>query len=184
MSDNPTNGAAQTAGEAGSSTSAASTGQPPQAAPSGNERTFTQAELDAILKSRLAEDRRKRDEDAKAARAKEQGEWQALAQQHEAKVQELEPQLATATDTLTARDALIEQLIKDRIKALPEELRDVLPTEIGPRVEALIKFEKAAAKLQAQATAGTPAGPRDNGAQVAVHSAGDLIAQKRASGIY
>lgn len=165
MSDNATNDQTQTAGEAGSSTNVGSTGQLPQAVQSGNERTFTQAELDQILKNRLAEDRRKRDEDAKQQRAKEQGEYQSLAQQYEARIKELEPQLTTTQEQLQTRDALIEKLIAPRVKALPDELRDVLPTEIGPRVEALIKFEKAAEKLQAAATTGTPAGPRGGGAQ-------------------
>jgi DNA-binding transcriptional MerR regulator len=181
MSDT-TNDQAQTAGEAGSRTdTAGSAGQPPQAGASG-ERTFTQADLDRILENRLAEDRRKRDEAAKAQRAKDQGEWQAVAQQHESRVQELEPQLQRLTDELTEYRTLVQQETEARFKKLPKEVQEMKPSD-DPRTlyTWLPKAEELAAKLAGQRTNGTPSGPSGTGAQpTAGTTPQDLIAEKRA----
>lgn len=186
MSDTPTNGAANTAGDAGSNTNAQPAGQQPDAGQTGSDKQFNQADVDRIVKQRLEDDRRARKREADEQKAKEQGEWQQVATQHESRVKELEPQIETVTSERDSYATLVDTLIKPRLKALPDELRALMPDEATPqqRVEQLIKLEAAASKLQGQRTPGTPSGPVGTGAIEVGHAPTDLIARKRASGHY
>jgi DNA-binding transcriptional MerR regulator len=188
MSDNPTD-RTQATGDAGS-TSAATGAATQTATTSADDRRFTQADLDRIVSDRIAREKDAEKERTKKAQeaAREQerikaGELQAVAEERAAKLADLEPKVATLTETLTARDDLIEQLIKPRVKALPEEFQALLPDgDIAARVTALLKVEKAAEKAQALRSPGTPSGPRGSGAQSSVSNGGGfdaILAEKR-----
>jgi hypothetical protein len=189
MSDDLTT-APQSTGDAGSTSVPA--GAATQTATTADEKRFTQADLDRIINERLAREKDAEKERVKRAQeqAKEQerikaGELQAVAEERAAKLAELEPKVETLTATVTARDELIEKLITPRIKALPDEFRDLLPdSDIAARVNALIKVEKAAEKAAAQRNPGTPSGPRGSGATNTAIAPTDAIARKRASGDY
>lgn len=179
-----TAGAGDTPGAGtGSGTSAATT------TPEG--RTFSQEEVNRLL----AEERRKADEKRKAdeARAKAQaaeeaakrsGEWERLAQAREQRAAQAEQERDGYAARYQALAETLEREIKARSKALPEELRDLIPggDDLAARHAALLKLEAAAAKLTARRTPGTPAGPRGiGGVQPATGASDDdLIAQKRA----
>ncbi len=98
----------------------------------GDEKRFTQAELDAIVKARLereqgkaAKDREKAEADARARALAEQGEFKTLAEQRAARIAELEP-LATETEQL-----------RMATKALLDRQREGLPEYILPLLDAM-----------------------------------------------
>lgn len=69
-------------------------------APKAEEKTFTQAELDAILKDRLDRDRKAREaqsqkekDDAEAERLRQQGEFQKIAENEKARADKAEAEL-------------------------------------------------------------------------------------------
>ena len=115
-----TNAAAQTSAGEGKNT-AAPEGQRPAAASSGApEKTFTQADLDRIVGERLAEETRKQEakatkaaEAARAAALKDQGDYKKVAEQHEARLAELEPYKARVEAYEQRLSAEIEAEIKD-----------------------------------------------------------------------
>lgn len=176
-------------GEGSSTATGNAPGAPaPAPAPNGgtDDKRFTQAELDAIVKDRLERERKKADEtaaktkaDAEAAAAKEQGEWKKLAEQHEARVGELEPRVQTAeTERDTYRGIVLSQQ-QTAIDALPEPLKKLAPAvseaptlaEINARAAFLQNAVEAAAAFGSQATTttGVPTTPKPaNGQAVTV----------------
>jgi len=96
----------------------------------GGEKMLTQAEVDAVVKDRLERQQRAIDakaksdrEAAEAQRLTEQQEFKTLAERHEAKVREIEPQLQAAT---TERDALrthVNRQIDTAMKDWPAEIK-------------------------------------------------------------
>lgn len=158
-------------------------------------RTFTQDELNAFL----AEERRKlqqqqRDTDAKtkadaeAKAAEANGEFQKLANQRQADLDRLTAERTTEQEQLTAYRDEMERQVVERIRALPEELRTLDPGgDALARFTWLGKAEAAAAKLtQAQQvrSPGTPPGPRGGMIASAGTTSEEILARKRASGIY
>ena len=57
-------------------------------------------------------------ESAEAEKLKEQNEWQKLAETHEAKAKELEPQVTTLSEKVATYEAVITDLLTAKIKAL------------------------------------------------------------------
>ena len=55
---------------------------------------------------------------AEEQRLKEQAEWQKLAETHEAKAKELEPQVTSLSEKVTAYETVINDLLTAKIKAL------------------------------------------------------------------
>lgn len=174
---------------AGTTPGADSGSSTPPASPAGDVKTFTQEDVNRLLaeeKRRAkaaadAETARQRQAAAEEAAAKA-GEWQTVAQQREERAKAAEQ----AAEALRAeRDALAAELeadLKPRVKALPDELRDLVPADApyAQRLAMVRKLETAAKKLTAQATPGTPTGPRGIGGQPAPLGAGaDLLDQKR-----
>jgi hypothetical protein len=165
-------------------------GATPAPTPAASEKTFTQADLDRLLKERLAEEKQRADRARAAAEAKaaeeaaaKAGEWQTVAEQRKAAAEQAE---ATAQRLQAERDelaAVVERTVKARQKTLPDELRDLMPAGTPAQQLAwLEQAEKAAAKLGGQPrTPGTPAGPRGIGGQPTPvgATADDIIAQKR-----
>jgi|GEM_PF-6317656 len=191
MSDTETTATTDGAG----SIPGAGSGTGTQPATPAADRTFTQSELNALL----AEDRRKAKQaaDAETARAKaaaaeaaaaSAGEWQSVAEQRKAAAEAAE---ARADAVQAERDALaleVEEEIKPRLRALPLELRELMPADgtSAQRLAAVRKLEAAAVKLGSMAAAapqrGSPPGPRGIGGLAAPVSTAqaDLIAEKRA----
>ncbi len=126
------NATAQTDTEAGAS------GAPngAQSSSTQTEKTFTQAELEAVIEQRLTRERNKAKADADKAKADaeqralvEQGEWKTLAEQRAQRVAELEPLSAQVeqhkSDAKRYRDAIAKYA--DAAKAnVPESVRALL----------------------------------------------------------
>jgi len=137
----------------------------------------------------LAELRRKdaeretREKSAAEQRAKEQGQWEKLASDRETELATLKPQVETTTARAQALEEVMEKQIKERAKALPEELRAMMPDgDVLAQFAWLGKAEIAAQKLVIQRSPGTPVGP--SGIGVTAPPVGDVVAQKRASADY
>lgn len=186
MSDPITDPATSTAG-AGTTPGAGTGGSTSAAATTEGEKRFTQAEVNAFL----AEERRKADEKRKAdearakaqaaeAAAKESGEWKQLAETVTAERDRLTAEHTTLAERHASLAAVVESLIKDGLKELPEAIRELAPggDDLAARLEWIRKARKAAGT--ATPTHGTPTGPRGAGGQAVVQpNQNDLIEQKR-----
>lgn len=113
------------------------------------ERTLTQAEVDQIVKERLAEDRKRREKQAEEEAAKARGEWEKLASERERELGEA----TTERDGLkqeveSLRSALAEVVTeqKKRLKALDEDLLPLMPE--GNPVAQLQWLTRAVAKAE------------------------------------
>ena len=100
-----------------------------QSSSASTDKTFTQAELEAIIEQRLTRAQNKAKAEADARALVEQGEWKTLAEQRAARVAELEPlsvQLEQSkSDTKKYRDAISK--FADAAKAnVPESVRALL----------------------------------------------------------
>jgi len=134
--DTTTEAGAQTAGEAGQSTNTpglgmagtgpatTTTGATPlsnsgatadQGQPKPGEKTFSQADIDKIIKARLDDEKRK----AEQKRAAEAGEWQKLAQQHEADLTSVKGEFETLKGRVESYEQAVQAMYAARIKALP-----------------------------------------------------------------
>jgi hypothetical protein len=99
---------------------------------------FTQADLDRVAAKTRDEERRKakevkdkEDRERLEAKAKEQGEFEKLASSHKAKLDEIEPKLEATTKELDAYREEVSKLVKAKLKALPEEVRDISPAQFA-----------------------------------------------------
>lgn len=144
----------QTGGEPGSSANGDGKGGTP-AAGSGDEKkpesSFTQADVDRIVKERLGEQKRKLEQDAAEAKAKEQGQWKELADQRETRVKELEPLAEQAT---RYRD-LLNQHLEAQIAGWPDEVKALDPgkDKLDERLAWVEKSKALAERLKAAPTA-------------------------------
>lgn len=179
---------AQTSTDAGAS-GGAQAGSSTQAATTG-ERTLTQEQFNAALAEEKRTWKRQQDEaaaklkrEADEAAAAQRGEWERLANERAAERDRVSSERDAAAAELDALRAEIEAEIKPRLKALPEELRDLVPADGTPaqRLAAVRKLEAAASKLAGVAPGGrgTPSGPRGSQA-TATAPADDILASKRA----
>lgn len=189
MSD-PTTDAVTTTAGAGITPGTASGGSTSAASTTEGEKRFTQDEVNRLL----AEERRKADEKRKAdearakaqaaeAAAKESGEWKSLAETVTHERDRLSQEHTTLAERHGALAAQVEALIKAQLKELPDEIAALAPggDDLAARLEWVAKARKAASKVTATATPGTPTGPRGAGANaVTLPNPDDLIAQKRA----
>lgn len=84
------------------------------------------------LKARISElekaetERTKEQDAAEKKRLKEQQKWQELAEQHEAKVGQLEPELATVKAELEAANAALASYASAQIEHVPEMYRPLV----------------------------------------------------------
>lgn len=141
--------------------------QPPESAPdkgAANERMFSQAELDAIIKDRLDRERGKAEKAAEAAKAEaarkaaeEQGKFKELYEAAQARLAEAE-QLAKASELARLRAEVAHKL------ELPAPLADRLRGETADELEADAKVLLAAIPKPASPTA-TDAAAGLNGRQ-------------------
>lgn len=161
----------------------------------GEDKRFTQAQLDAAIKERLDRERKgaadkaaKDKADADAQTLKEQLKFQELADRHEARVKELEP----TVEALTAeRDTLakhLTEIVAAETKDWPKEVKDLLPAEdagVLARYEAVARTRPLAERLGGTDTRqrGNGPGPKPNGA-AGQQTSETIVEQKRASGMY
>ena len=175
-----TNAAPSTGGEPGTNAldgAVNGTGTQPETAA---EKKFSQAEVNRMM----AEDRRKTKAAADEAQRIKAGEFEALATERKTRLDETEAELERLKQQNAAYETRLETDLKARIKALPEEMRDLVAGEtLDARAASLDKVEAAAKKLIAQRTPGTPSGPRGNGGSTG-NTMEKLIADKRQSGDY
>jgi len=148
-----------------------SDGQAPNETPNQQQAPLSRADLEEIvgkLRAESADNRiklkkyeeaaRKQEADAKAAldkQLKEQGQYKELAEQHEARVQELEP----VAERYGQLAELVGQQIKTQIKDWPAEVKTFDPGEDAPIEQRLAWLEKSKPlieKLQQQARATQP----------------------------
>ncbi len=135
------------------------------------------------LEDELAE-RKRKDDEAEASRLAEQGKFKELAEQEAAKRAAAEEKAAKHEERLKKlTEALVEQA-KARIKALPEDLRELVAEPTADNVDAcmeqLAKVEKVAKKNAAASAAGAtgtlpPAAGGGKGDEQARKAHGDRI---------
>lgn len=104
----------------------------------GDEKRFTQAELNAQIDARLKREReaaatkaQKDKETADADALKEQQRFKELAETHEAKVKELSPQVETLTAERDQLQAIVGAAIDAETKDWAAEVKALLPAEAG-----------------------------------------------------
>jgi hypothetical protein len=113
--------------------------------PATEDKRFTQAELDAIVRDRLDRERKKADEsqrkaaeEAEAKKLAEQQEWQKLASQHEARVKELEPQAEQAA----RYEAALKAHLETQRNGLPAHLVELLDQmDVAAQLEWIAKHQ-------------------------------------------
>ncbi len=134
-------------------------GQHQQAPHSGEDRRFSQAEVDDLIKRRLererqtAEDRAKRERDAAdEQRLKENQEFQKLADQRAKRIEELEPLKVKAE----RYEAALTTLLTEERKAVPEYVQPILD-KLDP-AEQLEWIAQNKASFPPPATQGTGSG--------------------------
>lgn len=141
----------------------------PTTAQPGNERTFTQAELDRIVTERLERAQRTAEaeqariqREADEARLTEQNEFRTLAEQRAERIVELEAAAGQVTTLTEERDnalAVVRELVAGELEAAPDYVRDAI-AERGP-VEQLRYLNQHRDKWSNPTTPrGTPPGTR------------------------
>lgn len=134
-----TDAAAQT-GTPGRNDSTAQ-GSPPATQTQSGEKTFSQADLDNIIKERLAKqketmegqaraEREKADREATEAKAREQGEYQKLAESEKARAEAAEAKAAEIEDRTRQR------IVKSEIRALATEMQFAYPDDVPRLIDA------------------------------------------------
>jgi hypothetical protein len=147
-----------------------------------------QAHIESVLKERLERERvkseraaQKAKEEAEAAAATRNGEWQTLSEQRATKIAELEQQLASLDDT-TTKAQRYEQALRSQV----ETLRKDVPKHLIPLLDKLDPVEQLAwlsenrAELAPKST-GVPATPR---AQGSTDAAAQEQARQQAASFY
>ncbi len=157
---------------------------PPPVPPAG--RTYTDAELDALVKQRIETalaDERKKTADAQAT---EQGKFKELAEQRQGELTQRTTELETTKKQAQAYEQILQAQLDERLKALPKELQAlVIGDSLTTRMDALVKAESAAKALAAQPKApGTPQGPANGGGSTRVPTTPDDLETKRRAGGY
>jgi len=167
-------------GQPGQTTTAQGNGQPTGAEPGEKTeggKTFTQAEVDAIVKERIERERRKSDEAAKKAAADaeartlaEQGKYKELYETAQQRLDELTP----FKDRYEALASAQRAALMAEVEKWPAEVRSLLPgeeAEVGALNDAVIKARPLVAALQARGEAapgqGQPPKPAGQGGKQA-----------------
>jgi hypothetical protein len=159
----------------------------------GEEKRFTQAELEAKISDRLKRERElaatKAQKDKEAAEAeslKEQQKFKELASQHEAKLAELGPQVETLTAERDRLVAIVTAAIDAETKDWAKEVKELLPdgADVLTRYAAVERTRGLAARLQATGPLpGNGPNPRPTGS-AASNGVQTIIEEKRGTGRY
>lgn len=171
----------------------------PTDAPKPEVKTFTQEQLDAIVKERLdrqekaeAAKRTKAENDAREAALKEQGEYKSLAEKRAERVVELEGRVAEVDALTEERDALatlVQQMVEDELESAPDYVREAI-SDRSPQAQ--LEYvrknrDKWAAATEAAGAVrrGIPPTPRGTNPQTredAVRAAEDDLLRRRHGG--
>ena len=150
---------------------------PTEAVKTGDDRTFTQAEVETLIRERLDRERRKAEEAAKLAQEKamqeaaaKNGEWQKLAEAAAKKAEELER-------AIKARDILdLKRTIAKKVglsEALAARLSGETEEEISLDAKALLELMPKPPEAKPVTPGIVPANPGSAG------STGETDAQRR-----
>jgi chromosome segregation ATPase len=122
-------------------------------------KTFTQAELDDIIKGRLADQKKAIERAAEEQRAQEQGEWKTLAESRAVELQTATADRDTLKGRVEALESRLHAIADERVKALPEKLRARVPEADKAGADArLEKIEELEAVLAEVPTQPVPPG--------------------------
>lgn len=145
-------------------------------------KTFTESELEAILKERLDREKAKRERAAQEAADKaaqeaaaKNGEWEKVAKQNEAKLAELQAQLH-AREVMDLKRSIAEKIglpVSLAARLVGETEKD-LETDAKALLETLPKPQAPASPAKPQPGPVAPANPGANGQQ------GETLAAQRA----
>lgn len=130
---------------------------PPASPPTG--KTFSQEDVERIVKERLDRFSKKTAEDAENERLKAQQEFQKLAEKAQKRVSELEAHVPTLETELAAYRDHIAADMTAVMEKWPDELKALVPAD-GPLQARLTAFNAAkavAAKLEGRQPAANPA---------------------------
>lgn len=116
------------------------------------ERRFTQAELDKLVKQRLAEERAKRDKQAEAEKLAASGEYQKLADQYKAQADGLTTELEALKAQLADAAAAVEATYQARLAGLPKEAKKAVESLPGLTVAQKLAWLDSNAALFARPT--------------------------------
>ena len=105
----------------------------------------------------LEQETEKAEREAKETHLKEQEEWQKLAEQHQVKVDELEPQVETLTERVEAYEQVITEMLTAQIKSLGDEAKKAVENLPG-EPDALAKLQGLTANEGLFSSDGTPPG--------------------------
>lgn len=135
--------------------------------PTTTERTFSQAQLDDIVKDRLNRQRAQLQQEREQEAMKAQAKWEPLAQQHEARVKELEPQVTTLTDRIQGYEDILIRSVEAEIKDWPAEAKALIPAEADAlaQMAAVEKARPLIAKITGATAQGNGPGPRPRAGQ-------------------
>jgi len=141
------------------------------ATPPEQVKQYSQVDMDKAIEQRLARERKQAEDKAASERQaaeeqalKQRQEWQKLAEQHEARVRTLEPQLQTTQERLGALADRINKQIDAGIKEWPLEARKMIPAsdDVTGRQDAYDNLRALMEKQAAAVAAATPP-PRQPG---------------------
>ena len=120
----------------------AATGADGESQNNGEQRTFTQADLDRIVTERLAKEKQRSEAasakaraDAERKAAEEQGEWKKLAEQYKTEAEAERQRALAATLAVTRRDIAVRLNVP---VALADRLRGDTPEEIEADAKQLL----------------------------------------------
>lgn len=143
MPEETTNATGQTAGEAGSSANSEATGNTGTATQNAGEKTFSQADIDRIVKDRLKDEQERSRKKAEEEEAKRKGDFEKLLSEREKELETLRTEIAAerqaALRTKIAAEFKLPAKLADRLQGDDEaalradaaELAKLLPAENG-----------------------------------------------------
>jgi hypothetical protein len=153
---------------------------------------FTQADVDRIAAQTRKDEQRKakeakekEDREREQERAKEQGEFQKLAESKQKELDELKPLHEAAAAELEQYRSTVAELATKELRSLPEEVRELAPAQYGDDkalrnpldvLAWLPKGKKLAEKLD-----GAPAKPGAGGDPKPKGGPGDAAGDRRAA---
>jgi seryl-tRNA synthetase len=134
--------------------------------PEKSESTFTQADVNRIVKRELEAEKSKAKKLADEAAAKASGEFEKLANTYKADLDRTTEELNALQESYDTLSKQVDELVKTELKTLPDSVRDLAPKDASALLEWLPKARKTAehftpeAKEKAQ---GNTRGPKPSG---------------------
>jgi small-conductance mechanosensitive channel len=158
MADDTTETKPQTSEGEGKNTAGEATGAGTQTAKT-EERTFSQADIDRIVKDRLAAQKKAIEEKQAEELAQKQGEWKDLAEKRAARVAELEAELKPLTERADSLEARLHKIADAELEKLPEKSRARVPDAKSASAEARLTKIEEILELVAELPTATPPAP-------------------------